>query len=64
MRTTLDLNEELIEQARSLTHIKEKTALIHEALRLLIARAAQAELAGMAGSQKKLKPVPRRSQKK
>lgn len=63
MRTTLDLNEELIDQARSLTKIKEKTALIHEALRLLISKAAQAELAGMAGSQKKIKPVPRRKAK-
>ncbi len=32
MRTALDLSEDLIEQARKLTHIKEKTALIHEAL--------------------------------
>ena len=60
MRTTLDLNEDLIEQARALTKIKEKTALIHEALRLLISRAAQSELALMGGSQKKLKPIPRK----
>lgn len=60
MRTTLDLNEELLEQARKLTHIKEKTALIHEALRALIARSAQKELALLGGSQKRIKPVPRR----
>jgi Arc/MetJ family transcription regulator len=60
MRTTLDLNEELIEKARKLTNIHEKTALIHEALRSLIARSAQGELAQMHGLDKKLKPVPRR----
>lgn len=60
MRTTLDLNEDLIDQARKLTNITEKTALIHEALRSLIARAAQKELAQMGGSQKKTKNIPRR----
>lgn len=60
MRTTLDLNEDLIRQARELTKIKEKTALIHEALKVLIARASQQELAGLAGTQKKLKTIPRR----
>lgn len=60
MRTTLDLNDDLIERARKLTNIKEKTALIHEALRVLIAQAAQKELASMGGTQKKLKNIPRR----
>jgi Arc/MetJ family transcription regulator len=60
VRTTLDLNEDLLEQARKLTNIKEKTALIHEALRVLISQAAQKELAGFAGTQKQMKPVPRR----
>ncbi len=60
MRTTLDLNEDLIKQAKKLTQIEEKTALIHEALRVLIAKAAQQDLAKMAGSQKKLKQPTRR----
>lgn len=60
MRTTLDLNEDLINQARKLTNINEKTALIHEALKALIARAAQKELAQMGGSQKKIKNITRR----
>ncbi len=60
MRTTLDLNQDLIEKAQALTHIKEKTALIHEALRILIAQAAQKELISFAGSQKKIKPIPKR----
>lgn len=60
MRTTLDLDEDLIKKAKELTHIEGKTDLIHEALRALIARAAQQDLAAMAGSQKKLKQIPRR----
>ncbi len=60
MRTTLNLDQDLIKEAQELTQIKEKTALIHEALRQLISRAAQIELAKMGGSQKHLKPVPRK----
>jgi len=60
MRTTLDLNEDLLEKARNLTNIKEKTALIHEALRVLISHAAQKELAGFSGTQKQIKSIPRR----
>jgi hypothetical protein len=60
MRTTLDLNQDLILQAQALTHIKEKTALIHEALRALIAQAASKELALMSGTQKKIKPISRK----
>lgn len=60
MRTTLDLNEDLLAQARKLTNIKEKTALIHEALRVLISHASQKELAGLAGTQKQIKSIPRR----
>jgi len=60
MRTTLDLNEELLEKARNITKIKENTALIHEALRALIARSAQKEFASLGGIQKNLKSVSRR----
>jgi Arc/MetJ family transcription regulator len=38
MRTTLNLDDRLIERAMQLTGIKEKTALIHAALKALIAR--------------------------
>jgi Arc/MetJ family transcription regulator len=63
MRTTLILNEELIETCRELTGIKEKTALVHAGLRALIERTAAERLAEMAGSERKLKPVPRRRSK-
>ena len=63
MRTTLDLNEELISEAQKLTHIKEKTSLIHEALRALIAQSAQIELKKLIGSEKSIKSIPRRRTK-
>lgn len=53
LRTTLDLNSKLVKKAQALTKIKQKTSLIHKALELLIARAAQNELANMGGTEKK-----------
>ena len=40
MRTTLILDDALIERARGLTGVAEKTALVHEGLRALIGRAS------------------------
>ena len=60
MRTTLDLNRSLVERAQKMTKIKGKTDLIHEALRLLIARAAQVELSRMKGVQKNVRAPKRR----
>jgi Arc/MetJ family transcription regulator len=60
MRTTLNLDDELIEQAREATGIQEKTALVHEALRQLIQREAARRLAALGGTQPHLKPIPRR----
>lgn len=50
MRTTLNLDDELIRKARKYTGIEEKTALIHEALRYLIAVEAGKRLAALGGT--------------
>jgi Arc/MetJ family transcription regulator len=50
MRTTLNLDDDLVREARKYTGIQEKTALIHEALRHLIAREAGKQLAALGGS--------------
>jgi Arc/MetJ family transcription regulator len=50
MRTTLNLDDDLIRQAREFTGIQEKTALIHAALRELISRAAARHLAALGGT--------------
>jgi Arc/MetJ family transcription regulator len=60
MRTTLDLKEELIEKAREMTGINEKTALVHAGLQALVERAAARRLASLRGSMPGLKPIPRR----
>ena len=50
VRTTLNLDDELIRRARELTGIQEKTALIHAALRELISRGAARRLAALGGT--------------
>lgn len=60
MRTTLNLNEQLMEQASRLCSIHEKTALIHTALQALIAQAAAKRLAELGGSAPRAKKIPRR----
>ena len=60
MRTTLDLDEHLIEEARQLTGIHEKTALLHAGLEALVSRASAPRLAALGGTEKALTPIPRR----
>ena len=60
MRTTLNLDDALLKEAGRLTGLEERTALIHEGLRALIARESARRLARLGGTQPKLRPVPRR----
>lgn len=60
MRTTLILDDELLERARSLTGLKEKTAMVHAGLEALIARESARRLAALGGSEKGLRRAPRR----
>jgi Arc/MetJ family transcription regulator len=60
MRTTLIIDEKLLERARELTGIQEKTALVRAGLESLIAREASKRLAALAGTQPKLSDIPRR----
>ena len=60
MRTTLILDDTLVERARELTGIREKTALVRAGLEALIAREAGKRLAALGGTQPKLADVPRR----
>ena len=47
MRTTLNLNNALLDEARRLTGIHEKTALVHHALEELVARESARALAAL-----------------
>lgn len=60
MRVTLNLDDALIEEARRLTGIEEHTALIHDGLRVLVARETARRLALLGGSEPRLRAVPRR----
>jgi Arc/MetJ family transcription regulator len=60
MRTTINLDDELIAEAQRLTGIRERTALVHEGLRLLIQREAARRLARLGGSAPNLEAPPRR----
>jgi Arc/MetJ family transcription regulator len=60
MRTTLNIQEGLIDKASKLTGIKEKTTLVKLGLEALIARESSRRLAKLGGTQKNLKMRPRR----
>ena len=60
MRTTIDLREDLVEEARELTGIHEKTALLHAGLQLLVERENARRLIALGGTMPDLKPIPRR----
>lgn len=60
MRTTLILDDALLEKARQLSGLKEKTAVLHAGLKALIARESARRLAALGGSDRDAKPIPRR----
>ena len=60
MRTTVNLDDELLDQARRITGVEGRTVLIHEGLRALIERESARRLARLGGSEKRLRPIPRR----
>jgi Arc/MetJ family transcription regulator len=60
MRTTLNIEDELLEQASKLTGVREKTSLVRLGLEALVARESSRRLARLGGSEKQLKPIPRR----
>ena len=60
MRTTLNIEDELLSRASQLTGVKEKTALVRRGLEALIALESARRLAALGGTEKKLEPVRRR----
>jgi Arc/MetJ family transcription regulator len=63
MRTTLALDDDLLQQAQEFTGMEEKTALVREALKALIERESARRLAALGGAIPALKAVPRRRRK-
>jgi Arc/MetJ family transcription regulator len=60
MRTTLNIEDTLIDMASKLTGIKEKTALVKLGLEALVARESSKRLAKLGGTEKKFQTISRR----
>ncbi len=60
MRTTLNLEDGILEEARRLTGIEGRAALVNEGLRALVERESARRLAALGGSAPGLRRVPRR----
>lgn len=60
MRTTLILKDVLVKQAQEMTGIKEKTALVHRGLELLIQDEAAKRLIQMGGTDRQARVNPRK----
>lgn len=60
MRTTVNLDDELLSEAERVSGIKERAALVNAGIRALIEKESARRLALLGGSQPQLKAVPRR----
>lgn len=60
MRTTLALDDALLAQAQAYTGLKEKSAVVREALKALIERESARRLARLGGTERDLVAAPRR----
>ena len=60
MRTTINIDDQVLKKAAALTGLKEKTALVRRGLEALIALESSRRLARLGGTEKTLRPIPRR----
>jgi len=60
MRTTINIDDNLLKTAAEMTGIKEKTSLVRKGLESLIALESSRRLAKLGGTEKGLRSVPRR----
>jgi len=60
MRTTLNLDDALIEKASRLTGVQEKSVLVREGLKALVERESSLRLAQLGGSEPDVEGIPRR----
>lgn len=62
MRTTINIDDELLAQVAKLTGPLDRSTLVREGLKALIERESARRLARLGGSQPALRSVPRRRQ--
>jgi len=60
MRTTLNIDDKILEKASRLVGVKEKTALVRLGLEALIDRESSKRLDRLGGSENGLRAIPRR----
>ena len=60
MRTTVNLDDELLAKAQKLTGMSGKTALVNAGLKALVERESARALARMGGTEPQLRPIRRR----
>jgi Arc/MetJ family transcription regulator len=60
MRTTLNIDDDLLKKAALLSGISEKTSLVRLGLEALVARESARRLADLGGTEKQLRNVRRR----
>lgn len=60
MRTTVNIDDQLLAEAQRITGLNEKAALVREGLKALIERESARRLAKLGATDPKLKPIPRR----
>ncbi len=63
MRTTINIDDQLLAEAQRVTGVTEKVALVREGLRALIERESARRLARLGGTEPLLEPVSRRQSK-
>ena len=59
MKTTLNIDDQMLEKASLLTGVKEKTSLVRLGLEALIARESSIRLAKLRGTEKGLRSISR-----
>ena len=60
MRTTLNIDDEMLRKASRLTGVEEKTSLVRLGLQALIAQESSKRLSKLGGTEKNLHVIPRR----
>ncbi|MYE55147.1 MAG: type II toxin-antitoxin system VapB family antitoxin [Chloroflexi bacterium] len=60
MRTTVNIDDELLKKAQKLTGMSGKTALVNAGLKALVERESARALARMGGTMPDLEPIRRR----
>lgn len=60
MRTTLNIDDQILKRAADITGVKEKTTLVRMGLEALVSHESARRLASLGGTEKLLSAIPRR----